>query len=62
MDGVDVNLGGLHSQANRREVLPYLFLDDEDLDLLRELEAEGVAVSAQDLPGSQKVPLSALLR
>jgi PTS system mannose-specific IIB component/fructoselysine and glucoselysine-specific PTS system IIB component len=62
MEGVDVNLGGLHSQANRKEVLPYLFLDDEDLELLRELEAEGVVVSAQDLPGSQRVPLSALLR
>jgi len=61
MEGEEVNLGGLHSQADRREVLPYLFLDEKDKDLLRQLEEEGVLISAQDLPGSPKVTLAVLL-
>jgi len=61
LDGESVNLGGIHSQAGRKEVLPYLFLDSEDRDRLRELSDEGVRVSARDLPGSHEVQLSELL-
>ena len=61
MEGESVNLGGLHSQAGRREVLPYLFLDNDDQDRLREISAEGIRVTARDLPGSHEVPLSELL-
>jgi len=61
MEGESVNLGGIHSQSGRKEVLPYLFLDDTDLDRLREISREGVRVSAKDLPGSQEVPLDMLL-
>ncbi len=61
MQGDAVNLGGIHSQAGREEVLPYLFLDEEDRGRLEELAREGVAVSARDLPGSHKVPLTDLL-
>jgi PTS system mannose-specific IIB component/fructoselysine and glucoselysine-specific PTS system IIB component len=59
--GEDVNLGGLHLRKGREEALPYLFLDQADREILRELEAQGVEISAQDLPGSQKVTLEALL-
>jgi PTS system mannose-specific IIB component/fructoselysine and glucoselysine-specific PTS system IIB component len=61
MEGESVNLGGLHSQAGRKEVLPYLFLDDEDRERLREISEEGIRVTARDLPGSHEVPLSELL-
>jgi len=61
LEGVEVNLGGLHLRTGREEVLPYLFLDDEDRSLLQELADEGVLISAQDLPGSHKVGLEALL-
>lgn len=59
--GADVNLGGLHQRTGKKEVLPYLFLDETDRALLRALADEGVTVSAQDLPGSQKVRLEGLL-
>jgi mannose/fructose/N-acetylgalactosamine-specific phosphotransferase system component IIB len=61
MEGESVNLGGIHSQAGREEVLPYLFLDDEDRERLREMVKEGIRVAARDLPGSHEVPLSELL-
>jgi PTS system mannose-specific IIB component/fructoselysine and glucoselysine-specific PTS system IIB component len=59
--GEKVNLGGLHLRKGREEVLPYLFLDPTDRKHLHEMEAEGVLISAQDLPSSSKVPLENLL-
>ena len=61
MAGEKVNLGGLHLRSGREEVLPYLFLDDSDREILVELANEGIEISAQALPGSPKVPLESLL-
>lgn len=61
MDEARVNLGGLHHAPGRERVLPYLHLGPEDLRLLEELAAEGVEVSAQDLPTSARIPLGDLL-
>lgn len=59
--GEEVNLGGIHHAAGRERVLPYLFLDAADRVRLRAAAADGVRVSARDLPGSRKVPLDELL-
>ncbi len=61
LKGEALNLGGLHLRAGREEVLPYLFLDPRDRDTLMLLSEEGIDISAQDLPGSPKVSLKALL-
>ncbi len=45
-----LDLGGLHSRAGAREVLPYVFLTEEDSALLAELLSEGFQVHGQDLP------------
>lgn len=60
--GAEVNLGGLHFGPGRRAILPYLFLDPGEEEELRRLEAEGVTISAQDLPGSRRILLPELLR
>ena len=60
LHGSDVNIGGVHHAPGRREVLPYVYLSNEDSRALRELHDEGANVSAQDLPGSRKVPLERL--
>ena len=57
-----INLGGIHAGTNRRELLRYLYLSDEELDALRGLEATGVSVTAQDLPTAAAVPLRNLDR
>ena len=61
LDGEAVNLGGLHARKGRDEVLPYLFLDQNDRETLEALAAEGVTVTAQNLPGSPNVRLESLL-
>ena len=61
LEGVEVNLGGIHHAEGRRAVLPYLHLGDGDGDALRRIAATGAKVSARDLPASRKVPLDELL-
>ncbi len=57
----EVNLGGIHHAAGRDRVLPYLFLSPAEREELRALAADGVNLSARDLPGSRRVPLDELL-
>ena len=56
-----VNLGGIHHRAGRVEKLRYLFLTPDEENQLRQLEAAGVEVTAQDVPASRAVPLAEVL-
>src|SRR3982074_2130007 len=51
-----VNLGGIHHRAGRVEKLRYVFLTPAEEQQLRELEASGVEVRAQDAPRARAVP------
>lgn len=61
LDGAEVNIGGLHHAPGRREVLPYVYLSEDERDAMRQLAAEGVEVSARDVPGARRVDLAHLL-
>jgi mannose/fructose/N-acetylgalactosamine-specific phosphotransferase system component IIB len=56
-----INLGGIHHRAGRTEKLRYIFLTPEEEKQLRDLEAAGVEVTAQDVPSAHIVPLSDVL-
>lgn len=56
-----VNLGGLHRHGEAEPYLPYLFLDREERDLLRELIEEGHQFVVQDLPENPARDLPSLL-
>ena len=60
LEGLEVNLGGIHSAPGRHKVLPYLFLSEEEMLDLRQIAAAGIAVSARDVPASRAVPLAEL--
>jgi mannose/fructose/N-acetylgalactosamine-specific phosphotransferase system component IIB len=55
-----INLGGIHHRDGRTERLPYLYLTDEELRELQRLQAAGIEVSAEDVPGGGAVSLEAL--
>jgi mannose/fructose/N-acetylgalactosamine-specific phosphotransferase system component IIB len=57
----EVNVGGLHFAPGKREVLPYVYLDEDDRERLRRLLARGVRVLAQDLPSNPAHPMGPLL-
>jgi PTS system mannose-specific IIB component/fructoselysine and glucoselysine-specific PTS system IIB component len=56
-----VNLGGIHHRAGRVEKLRYIFLTRDEENQLRQLEAAGVEVTAQDVPAARPVPLAEVL-
>lgn len=56
-----VNVGGIHFRAGRTQRLRYVFLSPDEEKALRELEANGVVVTAQDVPGARPVSLDDLI-
>ena len=57
----EVNVGGIHAASGRVSVLPYVYLGPEDRQWVRDLEAAGVRVTAQDVPGAARVRLESVL-
>jgi mannose/fructose/N-acetylgalactosamine-specific phosphotransferase system component IIB len=53
----ELNIGGLHHAPGKREVLPYVFLDQVDRERLRSMAARGVRVAARDLPSNPSHPM-----
>ncbi len=62
LEGIEVNLGGLHDAPGRRLVLSYLFLAQGDREELERLRKTGVSVTAQDLPSARRIELDELLQ
>ena len=58
---VELNLGGLHHAPGKEAVLPYVFLDDQDRERLRRIDARGVRILARDLPSNPEHPLDEIL-
>jgi mannose/fructose/N-acetylgalactosamine-specific phosphotransferase system component IIB len=56
-----VNVGGVHHQPGRTGRLRYVFLTAEEEQGLRAIAANGVDVTAQDVPTARPVPLAELL-
>ena len=56
-----VNLGGIHYQSGREELLPYLFLSEEEKYLLTEMRGDGFSFYCQDIPQKEAVALSQIL-
>jgi PTS system mannose-specific IIB component/fructoselysine and glucoselysine-specific PTS system IIB component len=52
-----INIGGIHHRPGRRERLPFVYLTDQELRTLVELEQHGAVVTAQDLPTTPAVAL-----
>jgi D-glucosaminate PTS system EIIB component len=52
-----INLGGIHHRPGRRERLPFVYLTDQELRTLTDLEAGGAVITAQDVPTTPPVAL-----
>ena len=56
-----VNIGGIHSRPGRVQRMRYVFLSPDEERQLRALDARGVTITAQDVPGVKPVPLDEML-
>jgi mannose/fructose/N-acetylgalactosamine-specific phosphotransferase system component IIB len=61
LQGQEVNIGGIHHGPGRSRVLRYVFLSDDERDVLRELSGRGTHVVARDVPGARGVELDELV-
>ena len=57
----EVNVGGIHHRADRKQRLRYVFLAPAEEQVLREMASLGANVTAQDVPATHPVPLDELL-
>ncbi|MCB1183849.1 PTS sugar transporter subunit IIB [bacterium] len=49
-----VNVGGLHFSAGKREMLPFVYVDEADLRAFSRLLDMGTRLSAQQVPGGRE--------
>jgi len=52
-----VNVGGLHFSAGKKEMLPFVFVDEPDLKAFGRLLDMGTTLSAQQVPGGREYNL-----
>jgi mannose/fructose/N-acetylgalactosamine-specific phosphotransferase system component IIB len=57
----EVNVGGVHHRADRKQRLRYVFLSSAEEGQLREIAAAGATVTAQDVPATHPVSLDEML-
>ena len=50
-----LNIGGMHSARGKREILDYLYVDEEDSNYIKSLSELGVQLDFRDLPHHENV-------
>lgn len=56
-----INIGGIHYKENRKQYLLYLFLDEEEVRIFKDLITNGYIFECQDLPTNKKYDLKKVL-
>ncbi len=57
----EANVGGMHFSEGKRELLPYVYVDDVDETALRAIMAGGTRLEARDVPQAVSIEVAALL-
>jgi mannose/fructose/N-acetylgalactosamine-specific phosphotransferase system component IIB len=55
-----VNVGGVHSKKGRMEILPYIFLSQEEISAFKKIISAGIRCECRDVPLAEKHNLSIL--
>lgn len=56
-----VNVGGMHFAQGKVRLLPYVYVDRQDVQALEHLSSRNVELTAQDVPGNPSYDLKKLL-
>jgi len=57
----EANLGGMYFKEGRKQLLPYVYLSEEEMAVFEKLFKLGIKVFCQDLPGAEKKDLEMFL-
>ncbi len=58
----NLNLGGIYSVPGRKKYLPYIYLSDKEIEMLKELRSYCANIYCQDTPHSEQLTLDDLLK
>ena len=56
-----INLGGIHFRDDRVEILPYIYLSENEIAILKSIMENGISIECQDLPNATSYDLKKLL-
>jgi mannose/fructose/N-acetylgalactosamine-specific phosphotransferase system component IIB len=56
-----INIGGLHFIGERKEYLPYVYMDQAEVKDLSDLENKNISIFCQDVPTGKKYPFRDLI-
>jgi mannose/fructose/N-acetylgalactosamine-specific phosphotransferase system component IIB len=54
----EVNIGGLHFSVGRKEMLPFVYVDKQELLAMKRLLDHGIELFAQQVPGGKSLKLT----
>ena len=57
-----VNVGGIHYTKGRRNFLPYLYLNETEIEAFKRCMEKGIAFECQDMPNSKRIQLADILQ
>jgi PTS system mannose-specific IIB component len=57
-----VNVGGIHYTKGRRNFLPYLYLNETEIEAFKRCIEKGIKFECQDMPNSKKIQLADILQ
>ncbi|MFC1557356.1 PTS system mannose/fructose/N-acetylgalactosamine-transporter subunit IIB [candidate division KSB1 bacterium] len=56
-----VNIGGMHFRENKKKLLSYIYVDEDDIAHFRRIQEHKIALVCQDLPQAKKENLADML-
>jgi mannose/fructose/N-acetylgalactosamine-specific phosphotransferase system component IIB len=57
-----LNIGGLHCQEGKKEITHYLFMNPDDIGIIKKISSLGAEISVQDLPGNKAYSLDYVIK
>lgn len=57
----EINVGGLHFREGKRQILPFVFADQTDIEAFRSLLQRGVRLECRDVPTCRRTDLKKAL-
>lgn len=57
----NVNIGGMHFKQGKKQIAPYIYVNDNDLKYFRLLKNKNIKLEGQDVPTARKIDFNELI-
>jgi len=56
-----VNIGGMHFKPGKKQIAPFIFVDDDDIENFRILHLQGIRLEGRDVPTCAAIYIAKVL-